>query len=66
MYDSSNRTATGQILDFIHHREDGLLFGLNLILPVAELEEKKTHHNKKKKKITIIKFCCMILKSVYM
>lgn len=48
MNDSSNRTATGQILDFIHHREDGILFGLNFILPVAELEKKSKHNNKKK------------------
>lgn len=40
MYDRSNGTATGQVFDFMHLREDGLLSGVQFILPVAKLKKK--------------------------
>lgn len=39
MYNCSNGTTTGQVFDFIHHWEDGLLFGLSFIFPVAQLQK---------------------------
>lgn len=55
MYDCSNSTTTGQVFDVIHHWKDRLSFGLNFILPVAEL--KQTKKKKQKKKNTTIKYC---------
>lgn len=44
MYDCSNSTTIGQVFDFIHYWKDGLMFGLNFVLPVAELIEQQQKH----------------------
>lgn len=41
MYDGSNSTSTGQVFNFIHYWKNGLKFGLNFILPIAELKKKE-------------------------
>lgn len=49
MYDGSNSTSTGQVFNFIHYWKNGLKFGLNFILPIAELKKER---KKNKRQIT--------------
>lgn len=64
MYDRSDSTTTGQVFDFIHHGKNRFLFGLNFILPVAEL---KNNNNKQDNQVlqcdlrgTLLMFICKI------
>lgn len=50
MYDCSNGATAGQVLDFTHHWEAGILFRLGLIFPVAQLTRKEQQRRKRAKR----------------
>lgn len=48
MYDSGNGATSGQVLDFVHHWEAGILLRVGFIFPVAELTKRKAETKKSK------------------